>query len=168
MKLKAFVTGATGFVGSNLVHELHHQGWEITVLARKTSIMDDLRDTPVKVYTGDVVDSGAILQAMPEGVDAVFHVPASTNVWSGNNDDAAGDLFNERTNSAPTCLSLDFLNTSNNGRSSIVPVDGSWRAIRFSVGASSGVERTVSTAKERFVTAASTDNCEQTNSSVAE
>jgi dihydroflavonol-4-reductase len=87
MKLKAFVTGATGFVGSNLVHELHHQGWEITVLARKTSIMDDLRNTPVKVYTGDVVDSGAILQAMPEGVDAVFHVAASTNVWSGNNDE---------------------------------------------------------------------------------
>ena len=46
MSLKAFVTGATGFVGSNLVKELHHQGWDITILARPTSSLSDIADVP--------------------------------------------------------------------------------------------------------------------------
>ena len=87
MTLTAFVTGATGFVGSNLVRELHQQGWAVNILARKSSVLDDIEGIPVKRYTGDIVDSASILQAMPEDVDAVFHVAASTNVWSGNNDE---------------------------------------------------------------------------------
>jgi len=87
MSLKAFVTGGTGFVGSNLVRELHRQDWEITILTRPTSSLDDLRDLPVHVKTGYLGDARSVLEAMPEKPNAVFHVAASTNVWSGNNDD---------------------------------------------------------------------------------
>ncbi len=85
MNLKAFVTGATGFVGSNLVRELHRQDWEVYVLVRPSSSLDEIRDVPVRVRTGDITDAVALLNAMPERPDAVFHVAASTNVWSGNN-----------------------------------------------------------------------------------
>ena len=87
MSLTAFVSGATGFVGSHLVRELHRQGWEITVLARATSSLDNFRDIPVHVQLGDIGDAHSVLNAMPARPDAVFHVAASTNVWSGNNDE---------------------------------------------------------------------------------
>ena len=86
MSLRAFVTGATGFVGSNLVRELHHQGWDVFALVRPSSPLEEIRDLPLQVRTGDITDSASVLEAMPESTDAVFHVAASTNVWSGNND----------------------------------------------------------------------------------
>ncbi len=89
MSLRAFVTGASGFVGSNLVRELHRQGWEISLLARPRSPLDDLRDIPLHVHIGDIGDENDVLEAMPLQVDAVYHVAASTNVWSGNNDEQA-------------------------------------------------------------------------------
>ncbi len=87
MSLEAFVTGASGFVGSNLVRELHNQGWQVHVLARPGSSLEDIADVPMEVHRGDIVDSASVRDAMPHGVDAVFHVAASTNVWSGNNDE---------------------------------------------------------------------------------
>ena len=87
MSLKALVTGGTGFVGASLVKELHRQGWEISILTRPASSLDDLGDIPLRITKGDVGDAHSVLKAMPERADAVFHVAASTNVWSGNNDD---------------------------------------------------------------------------------
>jgi len=85
MSLNAFVTGATGFVGSNLVRELHRQGWNITILARPASSLEDIADVPVTVQRGDLADTESVLQALPQDTDAVFHVAASTNVWSRRN-----------------------------------------------------------------------------------
>lgn len=84
--LTAFVTGATGFVGSHVARELHRQGWAVHVLARPTSSLDDVSDVPVTVHLGDVVDADSVRAAMPRSVDGVFHVAASTNLWSRNND----------------------------------------------------------------------------------
>ncbi len=85
MSLNAFVTGATGFVGSNLVRELHHQGWNVSIFARPTSSLDDIRDVPVTVHLGDLADADSVSRALPEHTDAVFHVAANINVWSRNN-----------------------------------------------------------------------------------
>jgi len=87
MSLKAFVTGASGFVGSHLVRELHRQEWEVFVLVRPTSNLAEIRDVPVVVRTGDITDMSSVLDAMPERTDAVFHAAASTNVWSRNNNE---------------------------------------------------------------------------------
>ena len=38
--MKCFVTGASGFVGANLVHELNARGHEVKIIAREES---DLR-----------------------------------------------------------------------------------------------------------------------------
>ena len=78
----AFVTGGTGFVGINLVSELIHQGWEVTCLHRAASDLKYLRRHPVQLKVGDLADPGSLEQAIPEGVDAVFHVAADTSSWS--------------------------------------------------------------------------------------
>ena len=87
MSLTAFVTGATGFVGSNLVRELTRQGWESIALVRASSSLEDLDGLPVEIRTGDIIDAASVREAMPRNPDAVFHVAASTNVWAGNNDE---------------------------------------------------------------------------------
>ena len=73
MTQRAFVTGATGFVGSHVARELHRQGWDVHVLVRPTSSLEDLADVPVTVHTGDVVDAASVSAALPQGADAVFH-----------------------------------------------------------------------------------------------
>jgi len=87
MTQTAFVTGATGFVGSHLARELHRQGWDVHVLVRPTSSLQDVRDVPLTVHSGDVVDAASVSSAMPRGIDAVFHVAASTNLWSKRNEE---------------------------------------------------------------------------------
>ena len=85
MSLTAFVTGATGFVGSRLAAELCAQDWEVHILARPSASLQDLGDLPLIVHHGDVVDASSIAGALPVGADAVFHVAASTNLWARRN-----------------------------------------------------------------------------------
>ena len=86
MSPSAFLSGASGFVGSHLLRELHGQGWNVHILARPTSSLDEIKTIPATVHIGDIVDAESIKAAMPDGIDAVFHVAASTNIWSRNND----------------------------------------------------------------------------------
>lgn len=85
MSKTAFLTGASGFVGSHLARQLHDQGWEVHVLARSTSKMSETADLPLTVHTGDITDRDSLRQAIPANTDAVFHVAASTNFWSRRN-----------------------------------------------------------------------------------
>jgi len=88
----AFVTGANGFVGLNLVGELLAQGWRVIALHRAGSDIRYLQRFPAERATGDVTDRESVLRALPEGVDAVFHVAGDTNLWSRRN--AAQDRIN--------------------------------------------------------------------------
>src|SRR5437016_2477978 len=81
----AFVTGATGFLGRHLVEELLRTGWEVTCFHRASSDVSALRALGVKLASGTLHDADSVAAAMPEGVDAVFHVAANTNSWARNN-----------------------------------------------------------------------------------
>lgn len=78
----AFVTGATGFLGLNLVERLAAGGWEIVALHRAGSDTARLARFPARRAVGDIADRAAVEAAMPEGADAAFHCAANTAMWS--------------------------------------------------------------------------------------
>jgi dihydroflavonol-4-reductase len=92
MARTAFVTGATGFVGLNLVEELLAQGWRVIALHRAGSELKYLQRMQAERVTGDITNADDVRRAMPQGVDAVFHVAGDTNLWSRRN--AAQDRIN--------------------------------------------------------------------------
>jgi len=77
----AFVTGGTGFLGMNLVEQLHEAGWSVTVAHRATSNLTGLQRFPVQFAVSDLLDLEAMTAAVPEGVDAVFHVAGNISMW---------------------------------------------------------------------------------------
>ncbi len=77
----AFVTGGTGFLGTNLVRELTRLGWRTIVLHRPSSNLRHLSGLPVVLAEGDLTDRASLLRAIPEGADAVFHVAATITWW---------------------------------------------------------------------------------------
>ena len=78
--MKCFVTGATGFIGANLVHELRARGHEVKALLRPGSDQRGLQGTDFESVTGDVSDRRALAEAM-YGCDWCFHVAASYHLW---------------------------------------------------------------------------------------
>jgi dihydroflavonol-4-reductase len=81
----AFVTGATGFLGRNLVEQLVGAGWRVIALHRPTSDLTMLKRFPVEGVVGTIEDPVSLEKAMPAGVDAVFHLAADVSFWSRHN-----------------------------------------------------------------------------------
>jgi nucleoside-diphosphate-sugar epimerase len=80
---KIFVTGATGFVGSNLVAELVRRGYSVHALTRRTSDRSGLDHERVRLFQGDILDRDSLRHAM-RGCDWVFHVAAYAKNWSAD------------------------------------------------------------------------------------
>ena len=82
MSKTAFVTGATGCVGLNLIEELLAQGWEVTAMHRAGSNTSLLSRLPVTRVMGDVTDANGLAALIPAEVGCVFHVAGNTSLWS--------------------------------------------------------------------------------------
>ncbi len=78
--MKAFVTGATGFLGSHVARLLSDQGAELRLLVRPTSNMKNLEGLKAETATGDLRDAASLERAI-SGCDAVFHVAADYRLW---------------------------------------------------------------------------------------
>jgi nucleoside-diphosphate-sugar epimerase len=81
----AFVTGGTGFVGYHLIELLVEEGWEVIALHRPQSRIDSLKQLGAHRVGGDILDADSLERALPEGLEAVFHVAGSTTLWSPRN-----------------------------------------------------------------------------------
>lgn len=79
MTKRAFVTGATGFVGGALVRRLISDGWELVVLVREQSQYASLEKPGVKVVFGDLCQPESLSDLM-SGCSIVFHCAALTGV----------------------------------------------------------------------------------------
>jgi dihydroflavonol-4-reductase len=81
--MNCFVTGASGFIGSNLVHELIARGHRVKVLVRPKSDLRGLAGVEFRRATGDVSDPRLLRREM-EGCEWCFHVAASYHLWLRN------------------------------------------------------------------------------------
>jgi dihydroflavonol-4-reductase len=96
--VRAFVTGATGFIGGHLSRRLRDRGDEVVVLVRSPEKAGSLRDIGCELVLGDLGDESAIRSGV-EGCDSVFHVAAMYKVgipagrrgemWAANVDGTA-------------------------------------------------------------------------------
>ena len=78
--MKAFVTGATGFLGSHVARVLAEQGAQLRLLVRSTSDLRNIADLKAERVEGDLRDPGSIEKALA-GCDTVFHVAADYRLW---------------------------------------------------------------------------------------
>ncbi len=78
--MKAFVTGATGFLGSHVARVLAEQGADLRLLVRPTSDLRNLEGLNADRVIGDLRDSASIAKALA-GCDVVFHVAADYRLW---------------------------------------------------------------------------------------
>ena len=85
---KVFVTGASGFVGLQLVARLREMGVSVRCLVRKSSRRASLEELGVEFVEGDVRDVEALRRGI-DGVDTVFHI---AGVISANTLDAFMDV----------------------------------------------------------------------------
>ena len=78
--MKCFVTGASGFIGANLVAELLARGHQVRALLRPHTDERGLNGLSYERVVGDLFDLGKLRQQM-EGCDWCFHVAASYHLW---------------------------------------------------------------------------------------
>ena len=76
--MKAFVTGATGFLGGYLVESIVDQGSAVSALVRPTSDASHLEKMAVEIVRGHLTDHGALERAM-RGCDVVYHLAGLTS-----------------------------------------------------------------------------------------
>ncbi|HEV2322938.1 MAG TPA: NAD-dependent epimerase/dehydratase family protein, partial [Terracidiphilus sp.] len=76
----AFVTGATGFLGSHVARVLSDGGVNLRLLVRPSSNLKNLEGLKAETATGDLRDAASLEKAMA-GCDTVFHVAADYRLW---------------------------------------------------------------------------------------
>lgn len=72
---KYFVTGATGFIGGEIVKQLIGRGHKVVALVRSPERAGMLKALGVEMHAGDITDRETLKTPMT-GVDGVFHVAA--------------------------------------------------------------------------------------------
>jgi dihydroflavonol-4-reductase len=72
-KVRALVTGGTGFIGSHLVEHLLSRGYEVSCLVRTTSNIEWIRGLPVRFIYGDCERKETLMEAV-RGQDYIFHL----------------------------------------------------------------------------------------------
>jgi nucleoside-diphosphate-sugar epimerase len=73
--MKVFVTGATGFIGSEVARRLRQRGDEVVALVRSAPAAGWLREIGCQLVQGGLDSPGAIVEGM-RGCDAAIHIAA--------------------------------------------------------------------------------------------
>ena len=82
--MKAFVTGGSGFIGTNLIHSLLEDGFEVRAMVRSTSVISHLKTLPVELAYTDLNSSKLAFHL--EGCDVLFHAAAHYSLWRSDHD----------------------------------------------------------------------------------
>ncbi len=71
--MKAFITGASGFIGAHLAEELIRRKWQVGALVHKQNLPGPKR---FRTFHGDIKEAAA-LKDMFRGTDVLFHLAAA-------------------------------------------------------------------------------------------
>ena len=82
----AFLTGASGFVGSAVARLLLDEGFAVRALVRRNSNRANVTGLDLDVVEGDIRDAGQLRQAI-KGARYVLHVAADYRLWAPNPDE---------------------------------------------------------------------------------
>ncbi len=78
--MKAFITGASGFVGCHVAYALHRRGFKIRALVRRGSRVSHLLELNCELVYGDLRSKKDVMAAMKSCVVG-FHVAADYRLW---------------------------------------------------------------------------------------
>ncbi|MCA9588984.1 MAG: NAD-dependent epimerase/dehydratase family protein, partial [Myxococcales bacterium] len=78
--MRALVTGAAGFIGSNVVRALVDRGHDVRAMTLPHEDTRNLRGLAVERLEGDVTDGDCMARAV-RGVEVVFHLAAVFSLW---------------------------------------------------------------------------------------
>lgn len=79
--MTALVTGATGFVGANIVRSLLDADETVRVLARRGSTTRNIDGLPVDIAYGDLRDAASLRSAL-QGCHTLYHAAADYRLWT--------------------------------------------------------------------------------------
>jgi dihydroflavonol-4-reductase len=77
----AFVTGASGFVGSAVARRLIDEGFAVRALVRRSSNRANLEGIDLDIVEGDIRDADLLEKAM-RGARYAFHIAADYRLWA--------------------------------------------------------------------------------------
>ncbi|MBN2408614.1 MAG: NAD-dependent epimerase/dehydratase family protein [Candidatus Aminicenantes bacterium] len=95
MTRKVLITGANGFIGSNLCRSLAAGGYEVYGLVRRTSDLHFLEGRPVRLVFGDLGDPQSL--SIPQDIDSVVHAASIVSDQASESACEAG-IFNLTVN----------------------------------------------------------------------
>ncbi len=78
--MKALVTGANGFIGSNLVKILLERGWQVRSMVLEGTPLDFIEGLDTEIVYADITKPETLPHAVDD-IDVVFHLAAIASDW---------------------------------------------------------------------------------------
>lgn len=80
-KGKVLVTGATGFLGCNIVHALVELGWDVRATGLHADDAKHIKSLPIEIISADITKPEEV-DRIVEGCTYVLHVAGDTSFWN--------------------------------------------------------------------------------------
>ncbi len=84
--MKIFISGSTGFIGSQLALKLASEGHTVHALYRSLKKASTIVHPNIQLFQGDILNFESIVAAM-KGCEQIYHTAAFTEVWARDEKD---------------------------------------------------------------------------------
>lgn len=114
---KILVTGANGFLGSNLTRELFRIGYDVKIMVRPSANLKAISDIPCEIFFGNIDNKQDVSQAVA-GCSIVIHAASITEQWTISFDEYEKINFTGTKNIVEACIAqkvdrLIYVSTAN-------------------------------------------------------